>query len=1109
MFIGRSRIYAQVVIVSSRAFRAIAISATFAAGLAILPGPAIAATVAPPSAGRSDATSGPPATAARPGGLTGKLVGGHGQPLAGVCVTTVPTTAGARSLPGVRTAVTSASGTFMITGLRVGPYLLRYRNCLAEAGQPARPGAALTSVTAAQEYVTGGHVTMLGPVTVRPTAADPAALMPAPSASRRLSRAQLRRGTADRALGGIAGTVLGPRGRHIKGLCYRIYFPGAFTGPGIGRDGRYNTGKILPPGKYTVGFTAACNAPLGTASANWAPEWYRDKLRQSAASTVVVRAGKITRGISGVMRPGGVISGIVTGHAGRGLGGVCVVAATPKGTGVQQVTTPRSGRYVFRGLGPGRYGIGFFPHCGRASSYLPQWWPGTATETRRGLIKTGFGTRREHVDARLVVGGTLSGVVRFRNRHGRPIKGICVDVTLASQPDSSGYSAASNATGRYAIRGLPAGRYSLFFSPGCDNNGNYLSQSYPHSVIVRVAHVASGINAYLQPGAIVTGTVTAKSGGAPLSGICAQTTNGYSVGETGTSGTYSMDQIPPGPTQIEFYNCDNRGNYAPQFYPDQLNQAAAVTIRMRPGRVTAGINAALAPGATISGTLALPTGRKLSGVCTEAIPTEFAVDLGGNLAESHRGQYAIKDLAPGDYQVAYSSCGGPNVADVWFRGPGSVTGDSANADQIYVPAAGSAPNIDAVLQVGGYIGGRVYGPASLQQSDVCILISDARTGVLAANGFFDVPIGDGYTIFGFSPGRYLVEFSPCGGQNLAVQWYDRAARPARARPVVVRSGHTAGNVNAWMTGGGSIAGHVVSKASGKPLGGVCVEASSISQLFSGFSQTSRSGHYVVSGLSTGTYRLYLSSCATPSLVPLVTSPVKATVGTTVAGPRAAMTSYQAGTISGRVMAAGSPPEPAIGECVDAVPLTRQPAGQLEEGVGVAGPHGSYRIDHLVPGRYKVFFGDPNCADPGGVVPQWYKDASRRSKATVVSVAAGRATGSISATLERYGSISGSVTGPGPAHKPLAGICVQAVPAGAAGAGATPYLAESAGRHGDYALGPLPPGQYLVEFEAGCGASGYATQWWAHVATKGDATPVTVRPARTRGGINSSMIPKKH
>src|SRR5262249_1864906 len=146
----------------------------------------------------------------------------------------------------------------------------------------------------------------------------------------------------------------------------------------------------------------------------------------------------------------------------------------------------------------------------------------------------------------------------------------------------------------------------------------------------------------------------------------------------------------------QFFNCSNRGNYAPQ--------VTAASIRVRPGQVIAGIDAALAPGAAISGTLTLPSGRTLSNVCVEAISAGFGSDFEGS-AESHRGRYAIQNLSSGLYQVFYSSCGGPNIADTWFIQPGKVTDDESRADQVYVPAGGLVSGIDAVLQIGGFISG--------------------------------------------------------------------------------------------------------------------------------------------------------------------------------------------------------------------------------------------------------------------------------------------------------------------------------------------------------------------------------------------------------------------
>jgi hypothetical protein len=999
----------------------------------------------------------------------------------------------------------------MITGLSTGRYLLRYRQCLTQSGQAdgsraaARgPGLLIAPVAATSGFVTGGHVSVLGRVTLRSARAGLVAAGPARPVTRRFTAAQLRHRFSGQRFGGVAGRVLGPHGRPVKGLCFFINFRGGSIGGAVGADGRYRLGKSLPPGTYTVDFSAACAAPFLVASANWAPEWYRNHLRSSAADPVVVKAGKITRGVGGVMQPGGVIAGTVTGQAGRGLGRVCVVVASAKGSFVQQLTTPRDGRYKVQGLDPGQYNVGFFPDCGRGNiGYLPQWWPGTAKPTKRGLIKTGIGTVRTHVDARLALGGTITGTVRFRNSHGQPLKGICVDATPSGQPDSADFFASTNAQGKYRIDGLTAGRYALDFGPGCNNNGNYLGQNYPHAVTVRLSQVKRGFNAYLQPGAIITGTVTAKSDGARLRGICVTTTDGFSLSVTGSDGTYAIDQLSAGQAQVQFFNCANSGNFAPQIYPDQLDPAKAVSIKVRSGQVVKGINAALVAGATISGAIRLTSGANPSKVCVEAGPAGEGGSPGGGLAVTQHGRYAVTDLPPGPYQVQYLSCGGPNIGDAWFSSPGQVTQDESRADQINLPLGGVVSGVDATVQLGGSISGWIYGPAKHQGSFVCELISNARTGVVDSDDF-GVPLGDGYTIFGFAPGRYLVEFYPCGDPDLAPQWFDRAPRPALATPVLVRAGHITNKVNAQLTVGGSISGRVTSKLTGKPLGGVCVTATGVNQPTEGFSGTNRSGKYVVTGLNSGTYRLIFSSCGPTGVVPLRSGVVRATAGKTVAGPNVAVMPVKEGAISGRVAAAGSPPALVADACIDAVSVARGGFGDFEEGFGATGARGRYQITGLVPGRYKVFVGDQFCStDPGGLVPQWFRGASRMSKATAVTVTAGRTTRSVDVTLQRDGSISGTVTGPKPGRQPLGGVCVQVVPVAA---GSTPTLAESTAANGGYRTGPLLPGKYLVEFESGCGATGFKTQWWRGAISRTSATPITVRAGHSTKGVSASMSP---
>ena len=178
-------------------------------------------------------------TAARPGTLTGTVVDSHGRAVAGVCVTATAVT---EPDAGSRTVVTSAAGLFMITDLRAGRYLLRYRDCLARPGQIGGsraavlgPGPLVAPVAATSGFVTGGHVSVLGRVTLRSARAGRVAALPVRPATRRFTSSQLRHRFSGQRFGGIAGRVLGPHGRPVKGLCFFINFRGALSAARSGR----------------------------------------------------------------------------------------------------------------------------------------------------------------------------------------------------------------------------------------------------------------------------------------------------------------------------------------------------------------------------------------------------------------------------------------------------------------------------------------------------------------------------------------------------------------------------------------------------------------------------------------------------------------------------------------------------------------------------------------------------------------------------------------------------------------------------------------------------------------------------------------------------------
>ena len=157
--------------------------------------------------------------------------------------------------------------------------------------------------------------------------------------------------------------------------------------------------------------------------------------------------------------------------------------------------TNRNGDYKLIGLSAGTYFVQYQTGCGNRGNYL---------ELGR-YVTVGKGQTKRGVDVALKPGAGLSGTVT--NTHGKPIGGICVDI---SSGRGSGFGdIETNPDGTYRAIGLDPGTYTVRFSGGCDNNGSYAAQYYSGKSTAEAAdpvkltagHITTGIDATMQPGA--------------------------------------------------------------------------------------------------------------------------------------------------------------------------------------------------------------------------------------------------------------------------------------------------------------------------------------------------------------------------------------------------------------------------------------------------------------------------------------------------------------------------------------------------------------------------------------------------------------------------------
>jgi len=960
------------------------------------------------------------------------------------------------------------------------------------------------------------------------------------------------------AYGVLSGVVRGIGGGALAGVCVTAAAGGSASAL-TQADGRYLLAG-LAPGLYTIRYHA-CDR-----SGRYLDQWYGGSVQAQGATRVLVAAGVPTllrpvallpatpapaaprlaalklaaprwaalrraalrsaaSGGAGAVGGAGaaatrpVLSGIVTGRSGKGLAGICVNAnqvasggpgAPPSGSGT---ATGRGGRYSFPAfmLPPGKWTISFFAGCGNPGNYAPQWWRHRATAAKATVLRVRRGSHFVRINAKLVVGAAVTGVVRAGRASGPGLRGVCVLAQGLGAMSDVFQEAVTGAGGRYRLVGLGTGRYQVQFAPGCGNRGDYLGSQYRRAVSVRDGKTAAGINGFLLPGAEIRGTVTTGPSKTPVAGICVGAQGaGDQTEVTGPAGTYVLPGLSAGRYLVSFTGgCGNPGSYAPQYFDGQASPAAAIAIALTTGKIMTGVNASMLAGGTLTGIVTNGSGSELPGICVAAISAQAAGGLGpsplgglvagaplfGGLALSGNAGYRIGNLMPGSYEVSFSSCGAPGIsppgpyAAQWFApqgGPGP--------DLLSVPGGTVTSGIDVRLRATGAVTGVVTNAAGKPLGGICPLARPLAGQPIDLGEFFDLAQSNrfgGYRLTGLAPGRYAVRFVPCNGQPLAASWYSDAGSLAAARPVVDKDGQTTVGINQVMAAGQSVSGQVRSGLTGRPAGARCVVAVDSGGNPAGVVTDDSLGRYDLTALAAGRYSLEFINCSgTPSRLADLSKP-----GVQVGG-RSPVTGLNVTLPAGASMTGqvtgGNPVAAVPGSCVEATPK----AGSGVPEIGFTKASGQYLLTGLAAGQYLVQF-TPYCVlGAGAFVPRWYDGQPTAALATPVAVTAGATTSGIGATLVADGAISGTVRVSG---APVAGVCVIAYPVSG---GQAPAIAETA-VNGTYQISGLAPGSYTVEFTAGCGIASYTTQWYNAAASQGTATPVSVSAGEVAGPIDAS------
>ncbi len=923
--------------------------------------------------------------------------------------------------------------------------------------------------------------------------------------------------------GSISGTVVGPAAVPLAGICVTATGPSGRLLARTNGDGQYTLAG-LKAGRYTVGY-ADCTSPDSYAARAYpggsvhvaggqraslepvtltatspmqaiATEQAYAQAHESAAPSAANAATTVKYAVTGT----------VSDKAGKPLAGICVTATGEIKLGGDFVfsvfaKTNKDGRYAIPALPSGFHVVSwqllFTVGCGNGGNYAPQWWRGAASAAKATALPAST-HEITGIDATLTQGGSIAGVIRGKSASGPGLKGACVQAFGIGGQGGVSILAHSGAGGRYVLRGLGTGSYDVAFL-AC-SAGNYLNGSY-RKVTARVGTTRT-LNAFLVAGATVAGTVTSSlAGHAVLAKICV-VVSGSGLGiflpetetETTKSGHYSIDQLPHGTYYVTFFGgCGNSGSYAPQYYQagartGSLSAATATAIKLGVGaKYTASV--AMLPGGTLAGTVtAQPSGGPVKDVCVEpitepefgglpSVPFVIAEPFGQAITNA-AGRYTVNNLQPGLYILEVADCFNYKYSGTWFDPEGN------NSPQLISVTSGAVVRADASLSPAGSITGTVTDHAGHGLKDICmeairqgtvasqmIPFYGPRNAVSGKTGKFEFE--------GLPPGSYSVGFAACGG-HYAAQWYKDKAPGSPGTAVQVRAGRTTSNINATLTSGKSVSVVVVSGVTGKPVPGCLMVSSGPLSLLPTVS-TSRSGRFTVKHLAAGTYQAEAYSCGHgAALLAQLQTEIRIPAGhstTTIV-----LRLPRRGSIAGTVTAPGTP-----GGATYACVYVTSDSGEFSA-TATVNRSGQYSLTNVAPGSYQVLI-DDGCSGGKTLAPQAFS----------VHVAAG-ATTTLNAVLVANGSITGSVTGSA-SSAPVAGICVAAY---ASTTATEPAAVAITVGNGSYQISFLPPGTYLVKFSSGCGASGYATQWYKDASSATTATAVSVSPGAAVSGVNAAM-----
>ena len=285
---------------------------------------------------------------------------------------------------------------------------------------------------------------------------------------------------------------------------------------------------------------------------------------------------------------------------------------------------------------------------------------------------------------------------------------------------------------------------------------------------------------------------------------------------TGADGSYLAGMLMPGNYKVKFDGTS--AGYIPAWYENSSyakGMGAATLISVSAGVTTPGINATLAPGGSISGSVTNGSAG-IAGIAVQVFDGSYA--LVGSTATDINGNYSIGGIPAGTVEVEFE---GNNTGYIsqWFQNK-SYAASILGATPVPVSVGSTTSGINAVLTSGGSITGVVtngFNPVSAY-----ITVSDSSGAFVTST----TTAADGtYSATGIPAGNMLVQFLGAPSEYLS-QWYSNQTTMSKANKVIVKAGSVTPGINAALTPASGFLNGVCGAANGTiftsaPTAGLC------------------------------------------------------------------------------------------------------------------------------------------------------------------------------------------------------------------------------------------------------------------------------------------------